>query len=275
MAKRSAGLHKQVSAIFKGVPLPKNGTQHPFNAPAPERQNYQESPQRNEEPLEFTKCDKEPSQSPVPPKPPVSPKPPAPSHLTPKTPKPRQQEPVRLPTKTTPAKHPDVGASIKTAKQIPWQQTLERIKSKLFATKPGVSDKRQKTMVMLIPVLFVVLIFVFVQVLSTPSLPIAKAKSPGLANAIASSDKIDWQIPQPYPTNIRDPMQFGSATAQVEAGGLTVKGIVYSKDDPSAVVGSRIVHEGDEVLGVTVIKINEKSVEFERNKKRWTQKVQR
>ena len=54
-----------------------------------------------------------------------------------------------------------------------------------------------------------------------------------------------------------------------------MKGIVYSKDDPSAVIGNRIVHEGDEVLGVTIIKINEKSVEFERNKKRWTQKVQR
>jgi hypothetical protein len=269
MGKRSAGLHKHVSAIFNGVPIPKNGTQQPFNAPAPESPNCQEPPKRNEEPLEFPKRDKEPS------KPPVPPKPPAPSHLTPTTPKPRQQEPVQLPTKTTPAKQPDIGASIKTLKQIPWQQTLEHIKSKLFATKPGVSDTRQKTMVILVPVLFVVLIFVFIQVLSMPSLPIAKAKSPGLANAIASSDKIDWQIPQPYPTNLRDPMQFGSATAQAETGGLTVKGIVYSEDDPSAVIGNRIVHEGDEVLGVTIIKINEKSVEFERNKKRWTQKVQR
>ncbi|MHC4570935.1 MAG: hypothetical protein ACYS0C_02505 [Planctomycetota bacterium] len=273
MGKRSAGLHKQVSAIFNGVPLPKdNGTRQPFNAPAPERPNYQEPAKRDKESLQPAKCDKE-SLQPIkrdkePLEPPVAPKPPAPSHLTPTTPKP-QQQPVQLPPKTTPAKKADIGAAIKTVKQIPWQQTLEQIKSKLFATKPGVSDSRQKTMVI------IVLIFIFTRVLKTPSQLIAQAKSPAMMNAVASSDTIDWQIPQPYPTNLRDPMQFGSATAQAEAGGLTVRGIVYSEDNPSAVIGSQIMHEGDEVLGVTIVKINENSVEFERNNKRWTQKVQR
>jgi hypothetical protein len=72
-------------------------------------------------------------------------------------------------------------------------------------------------------------------------------------------------------------MQFGSVTVgQAEAGGLiAVKGIVYSKDNPSAVIGSQIVHEGDKVSGATIVKINEKSVDFEMNGKKWTQKVQR
>ena len=70
-------------------------------------------------------------------------------------------------------------------------------------------------------------------------------------------------------------MQFGSATSRAGAGGLIVKGIIYSEDNPSAVVGDQIVHQGDKVLGVVIIKINEDNVEFEVNGKKWTQKVQR
>jgi len=260
MGKRSAGLHKQVSEIFDGVPLPKsNGTQRPSGAPTPERPNYERPRERDKEPLET----------------PASPKPPAPSHLTHKTPKPPQQQPKEVPPKVAPAKQPDTGATIKTAKQLPWQQTWEQITKRLFATEPGVSSTKQKTMVILVPVLFIVLIFMFTRVLSTPSHQIPTPKSSVPANAVAASDKVDWRISEPYPTNLRNPMRFGSATAQAEAGGLIVKGIVYSKDNPSAVIGSRIVYEGDEVLGVTVVKINENSVDFESNDKRWTQKVQR
>ncbi|GAI39939.1 unnamed protein product, partial [marine sediment metagenome] len=62
---------------------------------------------------------------------------------------------------------------------------------------------------------------------------------------------------------------------QTGTSGLIVKGIVYNEDNSSAVIGVQIVHEGDKVSGVTIIKINEKSVDFEMNGKRWTQKVQR
>jgi len=257
MGKRSAGLHKRVWAIFDGVPLPKDdGAEQAFAAPTPERPDYERHPKR----------DKEREESSAPPKPP------APSHLTPTTPKPRQA--VQLPPKAAAAKQP--AAAIKSSKQIPWQQKWEQISGKLFAPKQGVSNTRQKATVILVPVLFIVLIFVFSRVLSTSSHKIAQAQNFGPTGNVGGSNKIDWQIPDPYPAALRDPMQFGSvATAQTGTSGLIVKGIVYSKDNPSAVIGSQIVHEGDEVLGVTVIKINEKSIDFEMNGKKWTQKVQR
>ena len=260
MGKRSAGLHKRVWAIFDGVPLPKNdGAEQAFAAPTPERPDYEGRPKGDKERLET-------------PAPPITA---APSHLTPTTPKAQEQQPVQLPPKAAPAKQPAANAAIKSLKQIPWQQKWEQIRSKLFASKQGVSDTRQKTMVILVPVLFIALIFVFSRVLSTPSHEIAKAQSFGPTGTVGGSNKIDWQIPNPYPTALRDPMQFSSvATAQTWTSGLIIKGIVYSEDNSSAVIGEQIVHEGDEVLGVTIVKINEKSVDFEMNGKKWTQKVQ-
>ena len=259
MGKRSAGLHKRVWAIFDGVPLPKDdGAEQAFAAPTPERPDYERHPKRDEERVESS----------------APPKPPAPSHLTPTAPKPRQ--PVQLPPKAAPAKQPATNAAIKSLKQIPWQQKWEQISGKLFAPKQGVSDTRQKATVILVPVLFIVLIFVFSRVLSTSSHKIAKAQNFGPTGNVGGSNKIDWQIPDPYPTVLRDPMQFGSvATAQTGTSGLIIKGIVYSKDNPSAVIGSQIVHEGDKVSGATIVKINEKSINFEMNGKKWTQKVQR
>ena len=131
-------------------------------------------------------------------------------------------------------------------------------------------------MVILAPVLFIVLIFMFIRAFSTPSQKITGPGTFGPAKAAASSDsKADWQVPELYPTTLRDPMRFGSVTTPTETGGLIVKGIVYSEDNPCAVIGDQIVHEGDKVLDVVIIKINEKSIEFEANGKRWTQKVQR
>jgi hypothetical protein len=54
-----------------------------------------------------------------------------------------------------------------------------------------------------------------------------------------------------------------------------VKGIVYSEDNPCAVVGDRIVSAGDVVQGATVVKINPDGVEFTRGDESWTQKVER
>jgi hypothetical protein len=286
MEKRKTGLHKQVSTIFDGVPLPKDGgvplpkndgVRQPSDPPAPQRPDYEGHPKADKGRLEPT----------------VSQKPSAPSHLTPTTPKPQKQQPVEIPPEPAQSKaappqpapptQPDADAIIKTLKQIPWQQTLEKIKttvleivSKVSATKPGVSATKQKTMAVLVPVLFIVLIFVFTRVLSTPGPQITEAQSLGPTNTAAASNEIDWQIPKPYPTTLRDPTQFGSVTtARSGASGLIVKGIVYSKDNPAAVIGSQILHEGDKVLGVTIVKINEKSIDFEMNGKRWTQKVQR
>ena len=215
MSKHRAGLQKEVSSIFDGVPIPKeNGAEQQINAP-------------------------------------IS------GHTSDVTAKP-------------------AAATIKTARQIPGRQTFEQIKNKLLAPKLGVSATRQKTMVILVPVLFIVLIFVFIRVFSTPSRAVATTAKLEPIDAVASSNsKIDWQIPALYPATLRDPMQFSSVTtAETGTGGLVVKGIIYSEDKPAVVIGTEIVRQGDKVLGATIVKINENSVEFEMNGKKWTQKVQ-
>jgi hypothetical protein len=272
MSKYKAGLHKDVSAIFNGVSLPNpvrdtsrqnDGAQQPSAVPAPAQQDYS-------------------APKPPVPEPPIQ-KPPVPSHMTPMKPKaepsasPRgEQPPLQSPPKPTPAKQPKADTAIKAAGQIPWRRTLKQIENKLLATKPGVSATKQKIMVVLAPILFVVLIFVFIRVFSNPSQKITGPGTSGLVEAtVAGHSKVEWQLPSPYPTTLRDPMQFSSGKSQTGTGGLIVKGIIYSEDNPSAVIGGQIVHQGDKILDVTITKINENSVEFEANGKKWMQNVQR
>jgi hypothetical protein len=254
MSEHRAGLHKEVSAIFNGASLPKDdgaarpsegqGAQQPSAASAPEHQDYTAPEPSVQRPF-------------------------APSHMTAAKPK-SQQPSVQSPPEAAFAKQSGVNAAIKRA--------LKQVKNKLFAPKPGVSTARQRAMIILALALFIVLISMFIRAFSVPSRKMIRTGTLGPAKATAAGydNQADWQIPELYPTKLRDPMQFGSvATQTAEAGGLIVKGIVYSKDKPSAVIGNQIVHEGDKVLDVVIIKINENSVEFEANNKRWTQKVQR
>jgi len=260
MAKYKSGLQKKVSSIFGGVPIRKDDDhQQSSGTLTPERPDYQERPERDKGLLGT----------------PAAPKLPAPSHLTPQMPEPRQPE--QAPPKETSAEQPQPEADITvtTVKQVWWQDVWEQIKNKLLTLKLDASVTKQKVMVVLVPVLFIILIFVFTQVLSVPSGGTTGPQSFGTTNAAGSGDKIDWQIPELYPTTLRNPMQFGSAaTTPGQSGQLIVTGIVYSRDKPSAVIGAQIVHEGDEVSGVTVVKINKDSVKLELNGKRWTQKVQ-
>jgi len=65
-----------------------------------------------------------------------------------------------------------------------------------------------------------------------------------------------------------------AAAAPVKAREGTVKGIFYTEDNPSAVIGDKIVHEGDVISGVKVLKIQTNRIEFEKNGSRWSQQVQ-
>jgi hypothetical protein len=66
-----------------------------------------------------------------------------------------------------------------------------------------------------------------------------------------------------------------TSTEGDDAPEIVVKSIVYSSENPSAVIGTEIVHVGDEILGATILKINKDNVELQRGDKIWTQKVQR
>ncbi len=141
-------------------------------------------------------------------------------------------------------------------------------------------------MTVLIPVLFIVLIFVLINVLKSPARRATQSGEAKSGKAVAETvHKIDWKIPEPYAAGKRNPMRESpatsieqSATTKGEPGntaGLVVKGIVHSKDRPTAVIGTQIVHQGDVVGDATVVKINQDSVEFEMNNKKWTQKIER
>lgn len=245
MSKHRTGLQKQVSAIFDGMPIPKNNSLPQL----PDRR----APGRSGN---------------VRPEPPVSDQP-GPQ-------KAKAQLPSWSMPEANPAKDPKADGITKPFRQMSWQRAWERIRNKAFGPKLGVSTTRQKTMAVLIPLLFIILIFMLIKVFNAPLHRTSSASSFAPTNAIAATDnEIDWQRPAPYPKTLRDPMQPGSASAQADAGGIIVKGILYSQDNPSAIIANQIVHEGEKISGVTIVKINKDSVDFEMNGKSWTQKVQR
>jgi hypothetical protein len=239
--KRKAGLHKEISSIFEGVPVPGRREQ-PSGAAVPER--AEQGPVR-----------------------PLAPEP---------------QVPQSIPAiKPGPAKQPvPKAAAVKTAGKSVWRDTWLKIKNKLFKSESGDSSSRQKVMIILMPILFIALIYVLMPLFRRPKMFIPRGGE--AAEVAAHKGEIDWRIPAPYPKTLRDPMQLSSETAggggtevAENAGSLVVKGIVHSNDHPAAVVGTQIVHEGDVVSGASVIKINQDSVEFKLKDKNWVQKVQR
>lgn len=254
MPKSKAGLHKQVSSIFTGVPIPKEtdgGEQTSTTAP--------------KEPVNYG----------------------PPSHLSGKTVE--APQPKKSPLKSKSPEKPkadekDVGKMqmpVETKHEGPsaLEQLVKRIKDKLFAPKPGVSPTRQKAMVALVPVMFIGMVLAFYKVLGGGPDTTAGPKTFQPSNvAAAATTTIDWQIPAPYPTTLRDPMQFKPEEKPTptpdDTGKIDIKGVLYSEENPSVIIGIEILHEGDKVSGATIVKINEDSVEFERNGKRWTQKVQ-
>jgi hypothetical protein len=162
----------------------------------------------------------------------------------------------------------------------------QKIKDRLLPEKEGVSPTRQKAMVIMVPILFVVMIFVLRQVLSKAPQETEGAMNddaPLVANA-DSNNEIDWQIPEPMPVVMRDPIKLSSQSNFNNNGQIgisdgmgtaifSVRGILYSDDKPSAVIGNRIVHLNEKINEATIVKIDKDYVVFERDGKRWTKKV--
>jgi len=145
------------------------------------------------------------------------------------------------------------------ASQKTWVQPVAAPQGKPFALKPRASLARQTTLAMLVPILSIVLLFVLNKFYNVPFLG------------------SEWLRLGTYRVMIAD--FFDSGAAATDEGGqrpvkLKVRGIALSNDRPSAVIGTTIVHEGDAVLGATVVRIGRAGVEFEVNGESWTQKVQ-
>lgn len=248
--KKKLGLHKKISSIFEGVPLPQPDGLQQQPPQVPPTGEASGTPQK-----------------PLPP----------PFQTLRAAQAPRPFESGQTLPQAAPAGLP------KAAGSGLWQQ----IKNRLFAPKPGVSTTRQKVMVILVPVLFIVLILVATTVLA-PSRKVTRPPQAKPPTIVAATDtKIDWEVPPPYPETFRDPMQPVPAAIipgktepktevvePVKPEKLVVKGILYSDDNPSAIIGTQIVHQGDKVSGATVIKINKDGVEFEREGEKWKQGVE-
>lgn len=269
--KKKAGLHKEISSIFDGVPVPSNqGMARPHlgpPGPQPGQAGYDsprpaprgpENPQIPGAPQQFRQAGR----------------PGAPAHAR-------------------------AGAAAKAADQGALRQMTKR----LFGPKEGVSAKRQIFMAILVPILLVVFIIVLMKVFGAPSskkLPWSPKPKP-VATAVPANTEIDWRMPEPYPAGLRDPMQLtAEMTAQIEAEAiaktqavtnaqanvgtveqepakpqeLAITGILFSQDNPTAVIGTRIAHVGDLIAGATIVKINLTTVEFEKDGKSWTQTLE-
>jgi hypothetical protein len=276
MPKRRVGLQKDISSIFKGVAVLTEDSA-PQSRPRPILEPPQSEPLEpavSEPPLE------PPSSVPAEP---VASEPPAPMEPEPQP----EIRPLPSPVKVTPPRKPKMDVVLKAPKRAPWHQKLREMKDKFLASKPGASRTRQKATVVLIPILAIMLLIVLTRVFKTssPSAARGEQKEPD-TSAIDAGHEIDWQIPPPYRASLRDPMQVTAPaivqaepeileTQEPEAETLIVKSILHSQSKPSAVIGSQIAHEGDTILGATVIKIDKDTVEFEKNGERWTQEVQR
>ena len=139
----------------------------------------------------------------------------------------------------------------------------------------------------LIPVLAITLVFVVRNPLKVSAVPSDENTQSVVSETTASrSSEINWQIPPLYLPDGRDPMQLPPppVTPTVEGTDdspapvqtrveLTVTGILYSQDRPAAIVDTHLVHEGEQISGATVKKIEMDGVEFEINGQTWKQAV--
>ncbi|MBN1360404.1 MAG: hypothetical protein JW993_07425 [Sedimentisphaerales bacterium] len=155
---------------------------------------------------------------------------------------------------------------------------------KLRPKPRGAQDRpkgmRQVVMKTLIPVLAVTLLVIVRRPFGGPAG--AKADTPEVAPPApveVGAIEIEWQIPPAFQLASHDPMRLEppqpaqelepDATPVAAGETLEVKGVLYSEDRPAAIVGTRLVHEGEQVAGATVIAIGKDGVELERDGRRW------
>jgi pimeloyl-ACP methyl ester carboxylesterase len=160
---------------------------------------------------------------------------------------------------------------------------LSRPKVKTRTSTEGID--RQKIMMALIPVLAATMAFLLKNPWKVSPVAPAPSTQPAAAAPVASSDiEIAWEIPPLYQPGRRDPMWLPAppvasaveellpAPAQTRVE-LVVTGILYSEDRPTAIVDTQLVHEGQQISGATVKKIERDSIEFEMNGRTWKQAV--
>lgn len=256
MAAYQPGLNKKISSIFDGVPIPKDNPEDNTTAT--------KLPDFITDPAESAMLPAQQKQQ-------------SPQQYFP------SPEPQKVVQKSVEKPAPAVPDRVKAVVE-PKPSFLKNIKSRLLSRKQGSSSARQKVMIVAIPVLAIVLIFVFVKVLK-PSKPKRRVESqvPQVQGQSAAPKTINWEIPKPLAGFVRDPMKFdsggsyqaGSSGSEPPLTGseIVIRGIVHSNDKPTAVVGGHIVHEGDVIKDIVILKINKDSIDLEKAGQKKTLKV--
>ena len=110
---------------------------------------------------------------------------------------------------------------------------------------------------------------------------------PVLQAPLAKQVEVHWERPAPLPVFTRDPMTMigsetifsrtdlpGAKTAAPQQRKFVVRAIVSGGNRSSALIGDKILHEGDTLSGVTIARITGNTVEFKSDGRKWVQQVQ-
>jgi hypothetical protein len=198
---------------------------------------------------------------------------------------PRESKPSWQSMEEEPAKTPAAADDARPATQPSPPKHRQKASIRSYAMRERTGGGRQKLMVALIPILAIAMIFLLKNPLGMrPTAKGAGVQPNETARAVIPDVEIAWTIPAPYKFGGRDPMRpvpppvedksQGTAVRPTETPvELTVTGILYSDDNPAAIVDTQVVHEGQQVSGATVKKIDRDGVEFERNGRTWKQTV--
>jgi hypothetical protein len=167
----------------------------------------------------------------------------------------------------------------------PWSKPKKRTAIRSFTRRERTGSSRQRVATWLIPVLAIVMVAVLKHPLSARSAAKGAGQPPVRVTGPVTTDvQIAWEIPSPYDLAGRDPMKGttppvtavednGTAAATEPLVELVVTGILYSPDNPAAIVDTQVVHEGERISGTTVEKIEKDGIQFERKGRRWRQTV--
>ena len=164
---------------------------------------------------------------------------------------------------------------------------IAQAKKAIFGSR-AVIDPRQKKAAVLVGILS--LVFGVVMFVSLGGVGAKQAAAGQTTDGDQSSQNQqstkktaqNWESPAPLPHDLRNaasPVKARSVEQQAnetaETSDLVVKGILFSKNRPSAIINNEILTEGQVYNGAKIIKITKDTVEFEASQKRWTQMVQR
>jgi hypothetical protein len=254
MSSFKAGLHKKISSIFDGVPINKQNGGLAGAESASEGLAVQQTQLDSHQPAEHS-----------------------------------QQQTSQDLYKETAEKGSKVNVKVegKTKKFV--MGYLDKLKNKLMPAKSGVSRTKQVATVVLIPVLCIVLVVVAVKVFGSGSHKKKIAsKTSESSKVVENSRQIAWQTPKPLSSGLRDPMKTGSSAIRTVKGSsasgtvlglfatdgeIILMGIVHSPEKPMAIIGQQIVTEGEKVGDFSIVKINEHSVDIEKDGQRKTLRV--